>query len=591
MHLHQQYKTYNGKRYEYYSIAESYWVNGTCKKKILARLGHLTKHQAQQVRNVLKIAKSVDAFVATSNDILFENHWRYLDIAFLGHIWDRWNLSEVFTYSKNKDIQTADMAKILTSYRCLDPGSYLSSVEWFKESMMLKTENKFNDSRIYRELTGIENKKEDIELHIYNTLRDEDEKSFKEVYYDISDSFFEGRKCKLAKPGLTKNNGFKSKKIVISLLVNSKGYPFSWDVLKGDTADVKTLQKKTNDCTKRFGISDITWVFDRGMVSEKNLEHIEKKRKQKYITALDRDQIKNVPGMDLEWFNSFNIKNAEKKIIELGFEKYDDSLYYKDMGDAKVKGKDYERRYIIGFNPDMFRNDRKNRRDDIRKGKKYLEEENKELSKARGDRREDATKRRIETNMKKLRAKSFLRYHLKPITVKTEKGKSVKSFKVIFDSENKEAIKKAKKLDGLFTFITNHFKSEETRDAVEIIRAYRDKNRVEEAFKKVKSFIKFQPINVRSPKHVGAHYTVSILSYLMDITITSKLREYKIEGISSVRKLYKTLKRCLIGEIKLKGIKTIKKIKTLKPIEKKILKIFGCEHLVEKRHLRVLGID
>jgi len=599
----------SGKRYDYYSIAEPCRVNEHNRHRDLLYLGALEPEHAQKIDSVLKAIKSTDAVVVDPKEVLFEDHWRYLDIAFLGKMWDDWNFSSVFPASskkgKDKDISTADVAKILASYRCLDPGSYLYATEWFKETawgMMLKIdENKFNDSRIYRELTEIENKKDDIEKYIYRTMKAKDEESFYMLYYDLSDSYFEGRKCELAAPGRTKSNGFKSKKIVLSLVVNSEGYPFSWGVLKGDTVEVSTLKGKLDSCKERFGMSEddeVTWVFDRGIVSEDNLGHIEEK-KQKYITALDKNQIPGVPGIDLDWFKGFTLDNVDsevKKLEKLGFEKYDDDLYYRDMGDAKVKDKDYSRRYVVGFNPTLFKIERQNRKDRMKKGFDYLGDENKDLSKARGYRREEPARKRIDEELKKLGVKSSIEYALKPIDVKTGKGRVVKSFRIDY-RENEKPIKKAKKLDGVCVFITNHLEKEQgdrpenkKMDAVQIIKAYRNKNQVEEAFKGVKSFIKFQPAYVRTDKHVKAHYTICILSYLLDRTITKKLRQHKIEGVDSVREVYKELKRGLIGDIKLGAKTKIKRIVTPQLTEKKILKLFGCEHLTNKKHLRKMSI-
>jgi len=125
--------------YNYYSLAESYREDGKSKKRIISYLGKLTPEKAQQIRNVLKISLSTDTIVTTIDDLLLEDHWHYLDIAFLNHLWENeWGLSELFPLpeetSKNrkKDISTCDIAKILTFYRCLDPGSYLNAVDWFK---------------------------------------------------------------------------------------------------------------------------------------------------------------------------------------------------------------------------------------------------------------------------------------------------------------------------------------------------------------------------------------------------------------------------------------------------------------------------
>ena len=72
MHLHPQPRKKNGKTYIYYSIAESYRIKGNPnpKTRILFRLGKLTPLQEQQIRNVLKVTKSPDAFVARFKDII-----------------------------------------------------------------------------------------------------------------------------------------------------------------------------------------------------------------------------------------------------------------------------------------------------------------------------------------------------------------------------------------------------------------------------------------------------------------------------------------------------------------------------------------
>jgi len=64
---------------------------------VLSYLGCLTSQQAQQIRNALKIARSADTFVVSLDELLFEDHWRYLDVAFLNHLWDKeCGLSNIF---------------------------------------------------------------------------------------------------------------------------------------------------------------------------------------------------------------------------------------------------------------------------------------------------------------------------------------------------------------------------------------------------------------------------------------------------------------------------------------------------------------
>jgi len=79
-----------------------------------------------------------------------------------------------------------------------------------------------------------------------------------------------------------------------------------------------------------------------------------------------------------------------------------------------------------------------------------------------------------------------------------KKGKEVSSFRIIPKETDatKEAIKQAKRTDGLWVIVTNNTgKEKEGKKLTEedLISAYREKNQIEQAFKDVKSFIKIQP--------------------------------------------------------------------------------------------------
>jgi len=367
--------------HNYYSLVEPYRENGKNRHRKIYYFGRLTQEELQRINHALEVMKGREIETIKIEDVIFENHWRYLDVAFLNFIWEQWNLSEIFLPSENKDIQTSEIAKILTIYRCLDPGSYLSAVEWSKktalDSILHINNQHINKSRIFRELDEIEDRKSDIEQHLYKTLRDRDESSLRLVFYDLTDSYFEGRRCELATPGRTKSNGFRKKRIVLSLLVNSKGYPFAWDVIENYTADVKTITDLSSQWKTQFKFDDneIILVFDRGMVSDNNLKHLEDE-KYKYITALDKNQIPGMNNVNIERFDLLNKENMIEQIIKMGFKKYDDVTYYEDMG--MIGG----RRYLLIFNPEMFADQRKSREKLIKRAKTYLKDENKKLSNA-----------------------------------------------------------------------------------------------------------------------------------------------------------------------------------------------------------------
>ena len=124
-----------------------------------------------------------------------------------------------------------------------------------------------------------------------------------------------------------------------------------------------------------------------------------------------------------------------------------------------------------------------------------------------------------------------------------------------------------------------------------MIIAYRDKNQIEQAFKDVKSFIKIQPFNVWEPKHVRAHYTICVLSYLLNVTITNRLREAKID-IKSSQKIYEILRDGIIGKMSFKstGEESVN-LMQLQSQQKMILELFQCEGIVERKYLKSIGIS
>ena len=579
--------------HDYYSLVEPYRENGKNRHRVIEYLSGLTQEEVLQIRRGLAVMKGLEIETMKIEDLIFENHWRYLDVAFLEGIWKQWKLSKIFLQSEGKDVQTSEIVEILTIYRCLDPGSYLSAVDWFNKTALDRilhlNGKQINKSRIFRELDLIEDRKEDIERYLYKALKKRNEDGMHIVFYDLTDSYFEGRKCELASAGRTKSNGFRKKRVVLSLLVNSSGYPFAWDILEDYTADVETIkdlsvQWKTEF---KFGDNEIVLVFDRGMVSDENLKHLELE-KYKYITALDKNQIPGMQNVNIERFESINEENMTEQILKIGFMKYDDTTYYETVG--TVDG----RRYVLIFNPEMLIDQRKSRKELIQRAKDYLDKENKALSGAKKSRNRNKTRDRIDKQLKAMKAMNFVDYDLEPLVI-TAEGKEINSFRIVPKETdgNREAINKAKRTDGLWTIITNTSSKGDDKNRFtedDLISAYRDKNQIEQAFKDVKSFIKIQPFNVWTPKHVRAHYTICVLSYLLDITIANRLKEADI-GVKSTQKVYEVLKDGIIGKITMKSTgDEFLKLRSPQSQQKAILELFQSENVVRKGYLKSIGI-
>jgi len=418
MHLSYSTSKHNNQTYKSYAIAESYREGQKVKKRIIWAIGKLSDKQADQIKLICKIVQNKDQVITQLKDIIVQETKAYLDIAVVNDLWDQWQLDQAFDYEvTNSQLPTHTIAKILTINRCTDPCSHYSIPAWAKKNALqdvLKiTLSGLNDDKIYYELDKIHRNKISIENHLFNQTYKKNPASYEFVDYDLTTSYFVGYKCNLSAFGKGKIECHRRRQILLGVLINDQGYPFKWDVFPGNTAEVKTLKGNINVCKTRFklGNNSITLVFDRGIISDDNATIIEQ-AKMKYISALDRNQIPSC-GVSLKPFKGLSIDKIIQNVsTPKGFKKYDDELYFKD--DVVIGNK----RFIIGFNPSLFIEDRSNRHEKINFFMTYLTKENKNLKNAQRDRQLDATKNRIINELKRLKINKYYKAPiLKPITI------------------------------------------------------------------------------------------------------------------------------------------------------------------------------
>jgi len=546
LHLHWGECKYKDTSYRSYSLARPYRENGKNRKEIVLKLGKLSEQEVLRWRYLLKGIKKPDAVVTTFDDLVVTDHYAYLDVAVVNAMWDYWNLDPVFHQSGKKSIDTSTIARILSINRCIDPMAKSKTPEWFNTTalpwLLNVSPDKINSSRIFRELSEIEQHKESICKHIYQKIKRDDPDSLGSVFYDLSSTTFSGSKCLLMKWGHCKE-GYKNH-VVLALVVNRDGLPFYWEVLPGCTTDSNTIIWLLDCCKQRFANIETTLVFDRGMVSDDNLALLEA-NKIKYITAMDRNQIENITGIDFTKFKHLESDKVEQQASELAnFTNIDDRTYYREV---KVEGK---RRYILCFNPQLFKDQQRARSQAIENFRGFAKTLNAELLAAKNSRDKGAT-------LKKLKLSQFVNVRLraKRLTIYSSgKKRTVKTFQgaTYVDDEN---MRLAGKLDGFWLAVTNHTEkvgAKFKKPAEEIIGPYREKTIIEAGFRDIKSFIQVEPVYVWTIAHVKGHYTVCVLAYLMDRTLT--LRLHKNPGLLTTdvvthKRLYEKLSNCQVDRI------------------------------------------
>jgi transposase len=534
--MHLSYKTsqYKNKIYKSYSIAESYREGNTVKKRIIWSLGKLTDLQAEQIRKICQIMSDPEKVLTSIEDIAVQKSKAYGDLLIANALWDEWKLSKAFTYNPtDSELSTATVAKILTINRCVAPCSHYSIPQWISKTAISEIMGQelphLNDDKIYYELDKIDQNHECLEDHLFQLTYGKDQKSYDYINYDLSSSYFVGFKCNLSHYGKSKDDKPNNKQVVLGILVNDKGYPFKWDVYPGNSSEVNTLVNNIDACTQRFKLKNINIVFDRGIVSDDNLTYICDKN-LKYISALDKDQIPKIASIDLSVFDDITVDNLKSHLFKHKFKQYDESLLYSDLG--QING----RRYVLGFNPVLFKEERKNRQQKIAYFENYLREKNNELKDAKRSRKRLSTQQCILNELRRLKIKKYFQEpDLTPIKIerKNNNGETrmVDCFNITINKKD-DMIAYWEQLDGVCVFISNHTEMNNNSFCFppeKIIRAYREKTKIEDAFKHIKSFLKIRPFFVNTDAHVRAVYNISVLAYFINKDLAE--RRKKIENI------------------------------------------------------------
>jgi transposase len=589
MHLNYKTSQYKGKTYKSYSIAESYREGSKVKKRIIWPIGKLTDNQAKRINFLCKMLSDPSKVITSIDDIVAQESKPFLDLAVASVLWDQWKFSSAFSdHTTDSELPTHIVAKILTINRCIGPCSHYSIPQWAQKTALSEVIGQslmnLNDDKIYYELDKIAQNQQSLEDHLFRITYQKDKASYKFVNYDLSSSYFVGTKCELSDYGRSKDNKSHNKQVILGILINNKGYPFKWDVYPGNIAEVGTLVGNVDICRIRFNLKDITMVFDRGIVCGDNLDYISDK-KLKYISALDKDQIPNIQGIDLSMFSEFNFNNFKEHLSHQHFTRYDDFLYFKDLG--LIQG----RRYVLGFNPVMFKEEKECRNEKIAYFEDFLLQKNEELKKAKRSRNYEITKQVILNELKRLKIKKY--FHtpvLEKITVKktNKKGQTriVKSFHIKIERKT-DIIAGNEKLDGLCVFVSNHIEKVDNLflfPAENIIKAYRDKTKIEDVFKHIKSFLKIRPFYVNTDDHVRAVYTICVLAYFLNKDLAQ--RRKIIEGIDYLnsKNLYEPFRSCHYITIKDKR----SHIKKSEPVEltseqKQLLKELNIDIKIPKK--------
>src|SRR5438477_3981481 len=227
---------------------------------------------------------------------------RQFGSCFLGlDLWKRLELDRFFEQVLDEqvaDVPWSRVAAVLAINRLCAPGSELAIEErWYPstalDDLLGIEEGKINDTRLYRCLDRILPHKTKLEGHLKERYGSLFGAEFDVLLYDLTSTYVEGaaEDNPMMRRGYSRDHRPDCEQMVIALIVNSEGFPFSYETFDGNRADVSTMETILRMVERKYGKARRIWVFDRGIVSEENLQAI-RRRGGRYLVGTPRRQMK-----------------------------------------------------------------------------------------------------------------------------------------------------------------------------------------------------------------------------------------------------------------------------------------------------------
>jgi hypothetical protein len=111
------------------------------------------------------------------------------------------------------------------------------------------------------------------------------------VLYDLTSTWVTGRCCELAARGYSRDGKRDDPQIVFGLICTSQGCPVAVDVFAGNTADPATVAPQVAKLKDRYGIDQLAWVGDRGMLTQARIDTLLRPAGLDWVSSLRAPQM------------------------------------------------------------------------------------------------------------------------------------------------------------------------------------------------------------------------------------------------------------------------------------------------------------
>ena len=433
-------------------------------KRTIANLSTLSIEQAHAIRKILRGEKLVRP--EAHFDILRSSAHGHVDAVLLTI--RRLGLDKLIASRRCKE---RDLVIAMIASRILCPQSKLALTrDWENTTLgeLLDIEDA-DETALYGAMDWLYERQDSIEQRLAARHLQEGGR----VIYDLSSSYFEGKKCPLAARGYSRDQKKGKLQVNYGLLTDDRGCPVSISAFSGNTSDPKTLMPQVERLLGAFNLKSVVLVGDRGMISQKQVNEL-KGHGVEWITALKTGAIRKLMNDESIQLTLFDERNL--------FE-----LTHPDFPGEKL---------VACRNPELAYR-RKHKREAL------LKATTEELEKVQG-----MVERGYLKDVDKIGVRAgrvINRY------------KMAKHFKLKIDEEefgfevDKEKVTEEAALDGIYVIRTS---LKDELSAADTVRHYKALSQVERAFRSIKTMdLEVRPIRHYQENRVRAHLFLCMLAY------------------------------------------------------------------------------
>jgi transposase len=326
VYLRRNHRKRGDETYEYWTLVESVRTQEGPRQRIVATLGKLPGLDEEVRVGWEHIGELLDGRLHQQDLLRAEPEppqWATVDTSrarverlrrfgevYLGlALWRRLKLDTFFDDAMQEgreEIAWGTMACILTLARFCAPSSELQVADfWYGKTalddLLGVAPDKVNEDRLYRALDALLPHKDALFRHFQQVYGELFGTSFDLLLYDITSTYFEGqaKANPQAQRGYSRDGRPDCVQVCIALVVTPEGLPLAYEVFDGNRTDVTTVDEMVEVMREKYGHERRTWVMDRGMVSEDNLDLL-RDSQAKYLVGTPKSMLKQFEQRLLE---------------------------------------------------------------------------------------------------------------------------------------------------------------------------------------------------------------------------------------------------------------------------------------------------